>query len=103
KTGDPQLIAVVACSTVNTEIRRGHLQQAKEQLSTGLQALRRVDRPRFGTHIDCLRAEADVSWEEGDLERTLQRLSAALVRVERDGIPGGNLYPAVMSSLALLH
>jgi serine/threonine-protein kinase len=101
-TGDPGLISVVACGMVNTEIRRGNLDQAKQQLKTGLQALRQVERPRLGVIVECLRAEADVAVEDGDLDRALDRLSQAMARVERDGSIGGNLYPAILSRLALL-
>jgi serine/threonine-protein kinase len=100
---DPQLIADVACDTVNTEIRRGHPAEAKEQLKAGLQAMQRIARPRFASVIECLRAEADVAQADGDLERAVERMSEALHRLERAGGTGGNLYPMVMSHLAMLH
>jgi serine/threonine-protein kinase len=102
-SGDAQLIADIACNTVNTELRRGHAQQAKEQLKAGLQALQRVARPRLATSIECMRAEADVAHADGDLERAVERLSVALARLERDGQAGSNLYPMVISYLTVLH
>ena len=102
-SGDPQLIADVACNTVNTELRRGHAEQAKEQLKTGLQALQRVARPRLATSVECARAEADIAQADGDLERAVERLSVALARLERDGQMGNNLYPMVISYLTVLH
>src|SRR5262249_48672643 len=102
-SGDPQLIADVACDTVNTELRRGHAEQAKEQLKTGLQALQRVARPRLATSVECARAEADVAHADGDLQRAVERLSVALARLERDGQMGSNLYPMVVSYLTVLH
>jgi tetratricopeptide (TPR) repeat protein len=101
-SGDPQLIADVACNTVNTELRRGHPEQAKQQLQAGLQALQRVARPRLASNIECLRAEADVAHADGDLERAVERLSVALARLERDGQTGSNLYPMVISYLTVL-
>jgi len=102
-SGDPQLIADTACNTVNTELRRGHPQQAKEQLKAGLQALQRVARARLATSVECMRAEADVARADGDLERAVERLSVALARLERDGQAGSNLYPMVISYLTVLH
>ena len=102
-TGDPQLVASVACDTVDTEVRRGRVDQAREQLRIGLAAIARVARPSFGSVTACLRAEADVAQAEGDLDRAADRITDALNRAERTGQTKGNMYPMLLSYLDGLH
>jgi serine/threonine-protein kinase len=102
-SGDPQLIADVACNTVNTEIRRGNLDKAKEQLKTGQAALQAITQPRFGSVIECLRAEADIAHEDGDLPRAIDRLLEALDHLERAAPNGADLYPSITSNLSVLY
>jgi eukaryotic-like serine/threonine-protein kinase len=102
-SGDPELIADVACNTVNTEVRRRHADQATLQLRTGLQSLQRVARPHLATIVECLRAEADIAHANGDPERAIGRLEVARTRLEHEGQVGNNLYPMVLSYLIVLH
>jgi len=102
-SGDPQLVADVACNTVNTEIRRGNLDRAKQQLKTGQQALQRLARPTFSSVVECLRAEADVAHEDGDLSRAIDRLLVALDHLDRVAPNGANLYPSIASNLSVLY
>jgi serine/threonine-protein kinase len=102
-SGDPQLVADVACNTVNTEVTRGRVDLAREQLRAGLEAVRKVARPRFVSQIECMRAEADVAYAEGDLDRAVERVSEALRRVERARQTTGATYPMLLSFLSMLH
>ena len=55
-SGDPQLIAEVACKAVDYQMRRGDRALAEEQLRIGMRALDRLTRPSVGTTIGCLKA-----------------------------------------------
>lgn len=102
-SNDPLLIADVACSTVETQMRRGQTALAEEQLRIGLEALARVPRPNVGTTSACLQADAEIASEQGDLDRALRSIADAVVRVERSGKIRGNNYPKLLSFLAALH
>ncbi len=102
-SGDPQLIATVACETVDTEVRHGRIDQAKEQLRIGQAAIARVLRPTPGSVASCLRAEADVARAEGDLDRAADLVTDALSRSEHTGRTRGNQYRSLLSYLSILH
>ena len=99
-SGDPALIANVACNTVETELLRGRIDLAKAQLATGEQALAQVQQPAFGTTISCMQAEADLARSQGDFDRAIARTNEAIDRTERAARTRGNMYPKLMSFLA---
>jgi serine/threonine protein kinase len=101
-TGDPYLVAKVACYTVETELSRGRKDLAEAQLATGLEALAKLARPDFKLAGACLQAEADVAWAHGDLVRALERITLALQHTEREGDTRGNIYPKQTAFLAAL-
>ena len=102
-SGDAQLLADVACNTVDTEVRRGRLAQAKEQLRVGREALARVSRPGVGLVAACLRSEADVAQAEGDLGRATAHIADALAHIESTGDTRGSSYRSLLSYMNLLH
>ena len=101
-SADPQLIASVACNTVDTEVRRGNIAQAREQLHAGQAAMARVPRPGFVLIAGCLRADADVAQAEGDIARAADRIGAALALAERSGQTRGNVYRSLLSYQTVL-
>jgi serine/threonine-protein kinase len=102
-TGDPQLIAQVACDTVDTQISRGRVDLARIELQAGLQALQRARGLRDNVALECLRAEADLARAEGDLPRAIDRVDQAMRRAERAGMTRGNIYPRLLSFMNQLH
>ncbi len=99
-SGDPALIANVACNTVETELMRGRIDLAKAQLATGQTALAQLQQPAFGTTISCMQAEADLARSQGDLDRAIARMGDAIDRTERAARTRGNMYPKLLSFLA---
>ena len=98
-SGDPALIADVACGTVETELVRDRLDLAQAQLATGQQALTQMQRPDLGTTLACMQAEADLARKQGDFDRAIARVSEAVERAERAGRTRGNMYPKLLSFL----
>jgi ATP/maltotriose-dependent transcriptional regulator MalT len=98
-SGDPQLIASVACNTVDTNVRRGRVDSAKEQLRTGQAALAQLPQPSVVSVTACVRAEAEVAQAEGDFERAAERIGTALALAERSGQTRGSGYRALLTHL----
>ena len=98
-SGDPALIADVACNTVETELVRNRVDLAQAQLTTGQRALAQIQRPDLGTALACVQAEADLARKQGDLDRAIARISEAIERAERAQRTRGNLYPKLLSFL----
>ncbi|MEP6609536.1 MAG: protein kinase, partial [Burkholderiaceae bacterium] len=102
-SGDPGLIADVACGTVETQMRRGQMALAEEQLSVGLKALDQITRPNVLATSACLQADAEIAIGRGDLDRALTSVMDAIVRVEGAGKTLVNVYPKLLSFLGALH
>lgn len=102
-SGDAQLIAIVACGTVETEVSRGRPDLAQQQLQLGLQALARMPYTHHSTTLACLVAQADVAEANGDVDRAATLVGAALAHAEETGHTRGNQYPSLLNRLAQLH
>jgi serine/threonine-protein kinase len=98
-SGDPNLIAEVVCSIVETELLRDRIDLARSQLETGQKALAQMKRQDLGTVVSCMLAEADVARRQGDLERAIARVGEAIALAERVGHTRGNSYPKLLSFL----
>ncbi|HJW51658.1 MAG TPA: serine/threonine-protein kinase [Burkholderiaceae bacterium] len=98
-SGDPALIADVACSTVETELMRDRIDLAQAQLTTGQHALAQLKQPDLGTSLSCVQAEADLARKQGDFDLAIARISEAIERAERAGRTRGNMYPKLLSFL----
>jgi eukaryotic-like serine/threonine-protein kinase len=102
-SGDAQLMASVACQTVETEIHRQRLDLARAQLQFGLEAMARMTRTEPSVAIACLGAQADVAEATGDLGRAVEHIAEAMRRAEQGGHTRGNQYPALLHRLGGLH
>ena len=98
-SGDPALIADVACSTVETELMRDRIDLAQAQLATGQHALAQLKQPDLGTTLSCVQAEADLARKQGDFDLAIARISEAIDRAEHAGRTRGNMYPKLLSFL----
>ena len=102
-SGDPQLIADVACKVVDYQMRRGERALAEEQLRIGMRALDQLMRPSVGTTISCLKADAAFAQGRGDLDHALTSIKDAIARAERAGETRGANYASLLSFQAALH
>ncbi len=102
-SADPLKIADVACGTVETQMRRGQMALAEEQLRAGMAALAQATRPDIETTSVCLQANAEIAQEQGDLNRALISVTDAIGRVESAGETRINTYPKLLSFLGALH
>ena len=96
-SGDPGLVAMVACNTVNTHIELGKLEDAQADLGVAAQALKRSVRTPPNVESGCRRAEAEVARAQGDYARALDRVSLLVAGRERSGDTRGNIYPYLLS------
>jgi tetratricopeptide (TPR) repeat protein len=102
-SGDPALIALVACNTVETDIALGRLEAAREQLRIGQQALGQLSRPELGTVTDCLNADAEVARASADADRAIDRINEAVLRYEAAGKTRSNRYTSLLAKLSLAY
>jgi tetratricopeptide (TPR) repeat protein len=79
---------------------RGRIDLAQAQLTTGKEALAKLQRPALGTTIACMQGDADLARSQGDIDRAIVRISEAIDRAERAGRTRGNTYPKLLSFLA---
>jgi len=101
--GDREVIADVACNTVDTEVRRERLDLARMQLEAGRSALAQVANPDPGTVIACLRGEIEFARATGDLDRGVERAREGVALAERTGRTHGSAYPMLLSYLQTLY
>jgi hypothetical protein len=102
-SGDPLLIAAAECNSVNEAIARGKAEEAARHLSIGVEAIRRAPIPLFEQVAECIRAEADVAYAQGDFDRALERTTFGLRYTESEGKQASGLYPPWFSYLSRLH
>ncbi len=101
--GDPEVIADVACNTVDTQVRRNRLDLARAQLETARSTLAEIARPDPNTVIACLRGEIEAARATGDTDRAIERTREGLALAERLGRTKGNTYPMLLSYLRGLY
>ena len=101
-SGDANLIAKVACDTVNTHLKAGRTSEAEAQLRIATDALGRSANVQPGVRTECLTAEADLARGQGDTARALERVSTALSLAEQSGDTRGNTYPSMLSLKGVL-
>ena len=101
-SGDANLVALVACDTVNTQVLAGRLDDAQSQLRIGMQALKASPHPRSSVETECLTADADLARSKGDLGRALERISLAIKQADDAGETQGNSYASMLSLKGLL-
>jgi len=101
--GDREVIADVACNTVDTQTRRNRLDLARAQLEMGRSALADVANPDPITVINCLRGEIELARVTGDLDRGIERAREGVALAERTGRTRGSAYPMLLSYLQTLY
>ncbi len=101
-SGDAQLIASVACNTVETELYRGRRDLAREQLDLGRQALAGLDPPPLGTVLACSFAEAEIARRDEDYDRSIALARESLALAERGSYTQGSLYPKLLGFLSVV-
>jgi eukaryotic-like serine/threonine-protein kinase len=102
-SGDAQLIAHVACNTVDAEITAGHPDAARAAYQRAQAALAQVSRPAALTDEECQRAGAELARAEGRLDDAVRRLHSALTQMERARRDGGGAYATMLALLAAVH
>jgi eukaryotic-like serine/threonine-protein kinase len=98
-SGDPGLIADVACGIVETELLRDRIDLARAQLEAGRKALGQMTRNDLGTRVSCMIAEADVARRQRDFGAAIARVNEAIQLSERAGQTRGSNYPKLLSFL----
>ncbi|WP_341889454.1 serine/threonine-protein kinase [Variovorax sp. YR752] len=101
-SGDPLLLADVACNRVSTELGLGRIDAAREQLRQGLAAMAQVQRPAVLSAVACQRAEAEQARAEGDLPRAIERVGAGIANIEKRGDRSGPQYAVLLGFLGQL-
>jgi eukaryotic-like serine/threonine-protein kinase len=102
-SGDAQLIAHVACNTVDAELTAGHADAARQAYQRAQAALAQVPRPGALTSEECQRAGAELARAEGRLDDAAERLDVAITQMERSRRDGGGAYATMLSLLANVH
>jgi eukaryotic-like serine/threonine-protein kinase len=102
-SGDAQLIAHVACNTVDAELTAGHRDAARDAYQRAQAALAQVPRPGALTREECQRAGAELARAEGRLDEAAERLDVAVTQMERSRRDGGGAYATMLSLLAIVH
>src|SRR6185437_8844082 len=77
-TGDPNLIATVACNTIDTYVSIGRFDLADAKVKEGLQALRAAAHPRLTVQMECESEQADLDRDRGDVAAALRHMSAEI-------------------------
>jgi serine/threonine protein kinase len=102
-SGDAQLIAHVACNTVDAELGAGHIDAAQVQMDLALRTLAQVPSPGLLTQVECLRAQAEVSRARSQPDEAAVHLQRAVALMERQGDITGGAYGTLLSLLANVH
>ncbi len=99
-SGDAQLIAHVACNTVDAELSAGHLEAAKVQLRLAQQSMARVAEPDLLAQVECLRAQAEVARAQAQPGEAAVHLKQAATLLEQRGDITGGAYRTLLALLA---
>jgi eukaryotic-like serine/threonine-protein kinase len=99
-SGDAQLIAHVACNTVNAELTAGHTEAAGAAYRRAQAALNQVARVGALTDEECQRAGAELARAEGRLDEAAERLQSTVAQMERTRRDGGGAYATMLALLS---
>ena len=102
RLADADLLVIVQCNTVETELARGRLDRASERLREARTLLAARARPPPGEVIDCMHAEATLANARGDHAGAVERINRAIglqERVDRTS----RTYRALLSHAQMLY
>ncbi len=102
-SGDAELVATTACSTVDTYIALERLSDAEAAIATAQAAIVRLAEPPAALEATCWRYEAELAQAQGQHRRALEAGLRAQRRFEASGNTGGNLYPSLLGQLIYLY
>ena len=103
QSGQLDLIATTACSTIDTYIALDQLVDAEEALAVAYRALAQMSDPPSTTQATCGMYEAQVAREKGQYRRALDAGLRARQQLEAAGATGGNVYTSLLNLLVRLH
>ena len=102
-SGDAQLIAHVACNTVDAELGAGHIDAAQVQMDLALRTLAQASAPGLLTQVECLRAQAEVARARARPDEAAVHLQRAATLMEQQGDVSGGAYATLLALLANVH
>lgn len=102
-SGDAELVATVACSTVDTYVYLDRLPDAEAALAAASAAIGRIASPSPSLQATCWRYEAELAMEYDQRQRALAAALRAVQRLESTGGTTGNTYTALLSLLIHAH
>jgi serine/threonine-protein kinase len=102
-SGDADLAAVTACSTVDTYLKLDRLDDAEAVLASGQAAQASLAAPQPMTQATCWRYEAELAHERGQRQRALAAGLRARQRLEASGLTDRNLYSSLLAQLVYVH
>ncbi len=102
-SGDAQLVAHVACNTVDAELGAGHLDAAQRQMELALSTLAQVSAPGLLTQVECLRAQAEIARARVQPDAAAAHLQQAATLMEQRGDTTGGAYATLLALLANVH
>jgi serine/threonine-protein kinase len=100
KSGDALLLLDVQCNTVETELGLDNLPRARQRMAEAMNILKTRNDVDDGLHSDCLRAEAQLSARDHDMNAALEQLKEGTRVLEEHGRIEGNRYTGMLSLLA---
>jgi len=101
-SGEADLIAETACSTVDTYIVLDRLPDAEAALASATAALARLRDPPARLEATCWRYEAELAHAQGQRRRALASALRAEQRLVAADATEGNAYPTLLSLLILV-
>jgi eukaryotic-like serine/threonine-protein kinase len=102
RLGDPDLIAQVQCSTVETELALGQPGRAAERMQNGLANLAKVSDPSLQRRTECGLAQARLLWSQGHLEDAIRSAAGVGRTLEVAGSTGHPEYNTAVSMLVIM-
>jgi eukaryotic-like serine/threonine-protein kinase len=99
KVKDDELLAAVHCAIVRSELDANRHDQARVHMRTADASLGRLGETPIPTQVDCLRARADISELDRDLDAAAARLASARELLESSGNTHGLQYNSVLTDL----
>jgi serine/threonine protein kinase/tetratricopeptide (TPR) repeat protein len=102
-SGQADLIATTACSTIDTYVLLDRVADAEGALATAARALAQMRDPPAMTQATCGMYEAQVARDRGQYRRALDAALRARQRLEAAGLSDSNVYTALLGLLVFLH